>query len=262
MAMARIVDPDYSAPMKLARLVSLVLAAALQPAPAARSGDLGSTQDLPSPNGPMFFPGYPDAYALGYEVHPDSISPNGKYGILYCANRSMVEYEQSVLADYLVSLKPFQIVAALEGDVYFAGKNRSDLSVAWTENSTAGLVTVESRWGPGSVDLIEIADGKLVRQTNLLEKAFALLKPDWQNCKSQPYNENFLFVIRSDIEAGWAFDANNRVHIDCTGETNPKHLPDEKSWAARLEAVWDIKDGRFVQTKITRLQCGNYKEEQ
>jgi hypothetical protein len=249
--------------MKPAPLVSLILAAALLPVLTARSADvIGNGQDLPSPSGPMLFPGYPDAYALGYQVHPDSVAPNGKYGVLYCANRRMVSYRQSVLADYLVSLKPFRIMAALEGDVYFAGKNRSDLSVAWTDDSTSGLVTVEGRWGPGSVDLIEIADGKLVRQTNLLEKAVALLKPDWQNCKSEPYNENFLFVIRSDVETGWTFDAGDRVHIDCTGETNPKHLPDEKSWAARLEAVWDIREARFIQTKVTRLQCGNYKEEQ
>jgi len=247
--------------MKLAPLVGLILASALQPAPVARCGDITENMHaLPSPNGPMVFAGYPDAYALGYKVHPDSISPDGNYGVLYCT--MVEEYEPSRMANYLVSLKPFQIIAALEGDVYFAHKNRSDLSVAWTDDSTAGLVTVGSRWGPGSVDLIEIADGKLVRQSNLLEKAMALLKPDWENCKSQPYNENFLFVITSDIETGWTFDANNRVRIDCTGETNPKHLPDEKSWAARLEAVWGIQEARFIKRKVTRLQCGNYKEEQ
>jgi SEFIR domain len=199
--------------------------------------------------------------ALGYKVHPDSISPDGKYGVFYCSNPAIVRYENSRMANYLVSVIPFRIIGALAGDIYFALKNRSNLSVTWTDDSSSALITVDRRWGPGSVGLIEIVNGKLVRQTNLLQKAIALLRPDCESCKSEPYNESFLFVISTQGDTEWSFDGASRVRIDCTGESNPKQLLDRKSWAARLQAVWDIKQAGFIQTKVTRILCGSYKDD-
>jgi len=196
--------------------------------------------------------------ALAYKVHPDTISPDGKCGIIYCSNPAVVRYENSRMRNYVVSLMPFRIIGALEGDVYFAFRNRSNLSVTWTDDRSSALVTVDGRWGPRSVVLIEIVNGKLVRQTNLLEKAIALLRCDCESCKSEPYNEHFLFVIVTQHDVEWSFDGDNRVCIDCTGESNPKQLSAEKSWAARLQAVWDIKQASFIQTKVSRILCGYY----
>jgi hypothetical protein len=177
---------------------------------------------------------------------------------LSTANPAVVRYENSRMRNYVVSLMPFRIIGALEGDVYFAFRNRSNLSVTWTDDRSSALVTVDGRWGPRSVVLIEIVNGKLVRQTNLLEKAIALLRSDCESCKSEPYNEHFLFVIVTQHDVEWSFDGDNRVCIDCTGESNPKQLSAEKSWAARLQAVWDIKQASFIQTKVSRILCGYY----
>jgi hypothetical protein len=57
----------------------------------------------------------------------------------------------------------------------------------WADGGEAALITSDRKWGPGSVELIEIKSGKLVRQTNLLEKAVALLATDFQSCNSEPF---------------------------------------------------------------------------
>lgn len=194
--------------------------------------------------------------AVGYKVHPASISPDGKYGVIYCSNPEIVRYEESRMVNYVVGLIPFQIIGLLEGDIHFAHRNHSNLSVTWTDDSLTALVTVDGKWGPRSVVLIEISDGKLVRQTNLLEKARALLKPDCESCNSEPYNEWFLFLICTQRNDEWSFDGTSRVRIDCTGESNPKQLPHQKSWVAHLEAIWDVKQANFIQTKVNRILCG------
>jgi hypothetical protein len=200
--------------------------------------------------------------ALGYKVHPDSISPDGKYGIIYCTNPTIVRYEISRMRNYLVSLLPYQILGPLEGEIHYLGRNHSDLFVIWADGDEAALVWSDLKWGPSSMVLIEIKSGKLVRQTNLLEKAVALLTPNFQNCKAKPFNEYFPFWIVPHGGEEWTFDGAVHVCIDCTGETNPKHIPRKRSWAARLQAVWNIKEASFDQTNVSRVLCGYYSEDQ
>jgi glucan biosynthesis protein len=166
------------------------------------------------------------------------------------------------MRNYLVSLSPYQILGLLEGEIHFRGRNHSYLSAMWADGGEAALVTSDQKWGPGSVELIEIKNGKLVRQTNLLEKAVALLAPDFQSCNSEPFNEYFPFVIVTQNDEEWTFDGAVRVCIDCTGETNPKQIPRKRSWAARLQAIWDTQEASFVQTKVSRALCGYYSEDQ
>jgi hypothetical protein len=67
----------------------------------------------------------------------------------------------------------------------------------------------------------------------------------------------FVIVTRGEFEDGewkghdeWSFDGAGRVRIDCAGQTNPKMLLNEKPWAARLQADWDIKEAIFIQTRV------------
>lgn len=65
--------------MKLIPLVGVAVAGILHSAPVVGSGETAeNNQALPSPNGSIVFPGYPDAYALAYRVHPDSYDPRNR----------------------------------------------------------------------------------------------------------------------------------------------------------------------------------------
>jgi hypothetical protein len=93
--------------------------------------------------GPNARPGYPDAFALGYKIAEDSISPDGKYGIIYADNPLLAERE--VARNFLVALKPFRVLAVAEAYRYY---DREALAVEWTKDSSAALVEVPGKWGP------------------------------------------------------------------------------------------------------------------
>ncbi len=200
--------------------------------------------------------------ALGYKVEPDSISPNGKYGVIYCSRPEIVRYEGSRMRNYLVSLAPLRIIGTVGWEAHFAGRNHSGLYVKWADSNLTALVTVDSKWGPGSVVLIEISGDRLVRQTNLSEQATAALEADALDCGCEPYNDYFLFRLVSQGDDRWSFDEPGRVHIVCTGENNPKQTTIRKSWVARLDAIWDIEQSSFIRTKVSRQFCGYYEQDQ
>jgi hypothetical protein len=96
----------------------------------------------------------------------------------------------------------------------------------------------------------------------LAERAKALLETDFHRCNCKPYNDFVLFPIVTRDDTEWSFDGAGRVRINCNGETNPKQIPGEKSWAAQLQAIWEIKEAAFIESKVSRVLCGSYPEEQ
>ena len=73
-----------------------------------------AADDSPTPapkieiRGPNVRPGYPDAFALGYKLAENSVSPDGKYGVIYADNSLLAERE--VACNFLVALEPFRIL--------------------------------------------------------------------------------------------------------------------------------------------------------
>jgi hypothetical protein len=103
-------------------------------------------------HGPNVRPGYPDAFALGYEIAEDSISPDGKYGVIYADAHPIVD--RDVGCNFLVALKPFRLLALTEAYNYY---NRKALNVEWTKDSSAALVDVEGKWGAVRVHVVRAA---------------------------------------------------------------------------------------------------------
>ncbi len=200
--------------------------------------------------------------ALGYRVKLDSISPNEKYGVIYCSRPEIVRYEGSRMRNYLVSLGPSRIIGTVGWEAHFAGRNHSGLRVKWADSNLAALLTVNSKWGPGSVVLIEISGDRLVWQTNLSEQATAALESDALECGCEPYNDYFLFRLVSQDDDRWSFDVPGRVHIVCTGENYAKQMTMIKSWVAWLDAIWDIEQSGFILTTVSRQFCGYYEQDQ
>jgi hypothetical protein len=224
-----------------------------------RAADVAADKPPEPLQGPGVRPGYPDAFTLAYIVAPESISPNGKFGIIFDYNLSAVSDTDA--RNYLIAIKPVRILGMLNCDPYFAGKNHGDLTVTWAPDNRAVLVTIGSKWGPGAVELVQLSDDRIENETPMLDRVYALLRSDYQKCGAERFNDYLAYLIDDDEDDSWTFDHQGQLHVDCTAVTNPKRDPNEKSWSAKFHGIWNVKEGRFVQQRVTRTFCGTYKGE-
>jgi hypothetical protein len=203
--------------------------------------------------------GLPEQFAKDYLIARDTISPDKKFGVIY----PTVEAEEAAedanqpgrIKDHVVALQPFTVLGELQTKYpYFQNENHGGISAEWSDDSSVALITLDGKWGPHDVFLLEFRDGKLARTTNILAKAHELLLPDYRKSKAEPYNDNFDFIF--DAEEGTVFKLDGFDHVVIDGEatTDPKGISDHR-WSARLKAVWDVSQEKFTSRKIMRTKA-------
>lgn len=204
--------------------------------------------------------GLPGEYAKDYLIASGTVSPDKNFAIIY--PKASDAEDDSKTKNYLVALHPFSRLSALDTKwPYFQGESHGGLSADWSKDASVGVVTLESKWGPGDIILLEFHGGKPARQTNLTSKMRALLLPDYRAAKAAPYNEYFDFIFESEKDSICELEGSKRVRIDAFATTDPKSGGDERVWEGRLKATWDIAQGRFVSQKVIRRFAGVRKHE-
>ena len=122
------------------------------------------------------------------------------------------------------------------------------------EGWRVALITLESKWGLGDIFVVEMADGKVKRITNLLAKLKRLLLPKFRAAmpKDHTYNENYAFIFEpgGDPDEACTLDGNRAVKIDLSATNDPKCVSDHP-WRRRVQAEWDIAEAKFISPKIT-----------
>jgi hypothetical protein len=217
----------------------------------------GAADKSPTPapeieiHGPNVRPGYPDAFALGYKLADDSISPNGKYAVI-SPNLHRISYE--VARDFLVALKPFRFVAVNEADTPYDIRNTT--FVKWTTDNSAVVISVEGKWGPIAFTLFELQDGHVKRQTNLYAEIVRLLEPGYQKAKVKPWNDLYHFNFdrgEKDMGEGAHLESDGRqIRFDVFATNNPKPMdPPMKTWGGHFEGTWSIPEARWLTRKVT-----------
>ena len=194
----------------------------------------------------------PAEYAARYVVASETVSPDEKLAIIVPKD-DPEEFPEG--KNYVVALQPFAVLGALETRwPQFIGRNHGGISAEWSKDSSVALVTLESKWGPGDIFLIETRDGKLSRVTNMLAKARELLLPNYRSAKPkpEPYNDLFDFIFESEEDKPVCrLEGTRRVIVDAHATTDPKGVAD-RPWRAHLAATWDIAQGKFTEQRITR----------
>jgi len=200
--------------------------------------------------------GLPAEYAKGYLVASSTTSPNKKLALIY----PTLEAEEAAdnanhpeqIKDYIVALQPFAILGELQTKYpYFQNESHGGISAEWSDDSSVALVTLDGKWGPHDVFLLEFHDASLTRTTNVLAKAHDLLLPSYRKSKAEPYNDNFDFIFDDEDGAVFKLDGTNRVVIDGDAVTDPKGLS-RRSWRAHLKASWNIPQAKFTSQRIMR----------
>jgi hypothetical protein len=203
--------------------------------------------------------GLPEQYAKDYLIARDTISPDKKIAVIY----PTLEVEEAAekanhpwrIKDYLVALQPFAVLRPLDTKLpYFQHENQGGISAEWSDGSSVALITLDGKWGPHDVFLVEFHEGKLSRITNILRKAHDLLVPSWRESKAERYNDIFDFVFMED--ATFKLDGTSRVTINASAETSPNIAsedlrPSDRAWRGHVEATWDIAQAKFTSEKVS-----------
>jgi len=199
--------------------------------------------------------GLPDDYAKNYLIAANTISPDKKFAVIYPTLAAEEAAEDANhpegIKDYVVALQPFSVLGELQTKYpYFQNQNHGGISAEWSNDSSVALITLDGKWGPHDVFLLEVRDGKLGRTTNILAKAHDLLLPDYRKSKAEPYNDNFDFIFDGEEGPVFKLDGADRVVIDGDAVTDPKGISEHR-WTAHLKAVWNIPEAKFASKKIT-----------
>jgi len=176
--------------MRTPRLIILLLAIGWSIAP---SGSIWPAEPDPDEYQKDSGKGLPGEYAKNYLVRKSSVSRDEKFALIYPTR----EFSESKEAkDFLVALNPFRVLATLPtNEPYFDDKSNSGLGAEWSGDSSMVLITLDAKWGPSDVWLVELADDKVKRMTNLLAKTRDLLRPKFRAAKPKPYNDVYDFIF-------------------------------------------------------------------
>ncbi len=189
--------------------------------------------------------GLPEKYAKNYLVAARTVSPNKKFAVIYPTD----DYYQSAdnAKDYLVALQPFSILGALQAEEpYFQHQSHGGISAEWSDDSSVALITLDGKWGPRDVFLVEFHNGKSSRMTNLLRKARDLLPPNGRKA-----------IFIEDEDTTFQLDGTSRVDIDASVQSSPNDLglsPD--AWNGHVEATWDVKQAKFISKEVSGRERG------
>ena len=187
--------------------------------------------------------GLPEKYAKNYLIGRSTISPNKKFAVIYPTD----DYYQSAdnAKDYLVTLQPFGILGALQTEEpYFQHQSHGGISAEWSDDSSVALITLDGKWGPRDVFLVEFHNGKPGRMTNIVRKAHDLLPP---NSRKAIFVEDTTFQL----------DGTSRVVIDANVQTSPNDLGlSADAWNGHVEATWDVKQAKFTSKEVSGRMRG------
>jgi hypothetical protein len=231
--------------MRIPRLIILLFAIGWSIAPSSWIWPAEDPEEYQKDSGKDL----PGEYAKNYLVRKSSVSPDEKFALIYPTR----EFSESKEAkNFLVALNPFQVLATLPTDEpYFDGKSNSALGAEWSGESSMVLITLDGKWGPLDVWLVELSGEKVKRTTNLLEKARELLRPKFRAAKPKPeaYNDAYEFIFLEEEGGACMFEEKGRVRI-YTRVTNDPKGGSKRPWRVLLDAKWDIAQAKFVSQKI------------
>jgi uncharacterized protein YecT (DUF1311 family) len=195
--------------------------------------------------------GLPEKYAKDYLIARSTMSPDKKFAVIYPNEDFGDAASEEEIKNYLVRLKPFTILRPLDTDrPYFEHQSHGGLSAEWSDDSSVGLITIDAKWGPGDVLLVEFHNGKVTRMTNILRKAHDLLLPVYQKNTAERYNDSYDFLFMED--SNFELEGTSRVLIDASVQTSPNDLglsPD--AWNGHVKAVWDIAQAKFTSKEVS-----------
>ena len=184
----------------------------------------------------------------GYEVGQESVSPDGRFAILYPLREE--DAPQDYPPNLLVRLEPYAVVATLGEGEGHPQSARRELLARWNGNSVVAI-WLAAKWGSADLWIYELENDKVKRVHPVFQEARKYFDRDFRRRFLKKYpkeSDNFTFVSEENEEGG-------AREIEFKGRTlslnlfadNKPNLAGGPHWTAALRAVWDLDQAKFTK---------------
>jgi hypothetical protein len=178
-----------------------------------------------------------------YEVGEDTISPDGRFAILYEVRDEDSNVDPG-LPNLLVRLKPYAELQEIENNQGVTWKDgRGALEAKWNGNSTVAIWHA-MKWGHEDLALYEIENDEVKRVQKIWPEIVKYFDRDFRErfLKKYPKESGYIFV--SDSSAKELEFKDHKLLLDIFADNKP-NLAAGPHWTAELKAVWDLKQAKF-----------------
>lgn len=180
-----------------------------------------------------------------YEVGEDTISPDGRFAILYPV-RDEGSNQGPAFQNVLVRLKPYEVIKELDIGPAWKGM-RGQPKATWGGNEFVAIWK-QMKWGKEDLVVYEIVNDKIKREeTKIWPEVVKYFDRDWKDrfLKKYPKEANDRYFFSSDDSEFKNFEfKDDTLLLDIRAENKPNLAPGP-IWSAELRAVWNLKTGKF-----------------
>ncbi len=181
----------------------------------------------------------------GFAVDQDSVSPDGRFGVLLPSREKVEDLDEDKIQNFLVNLKTRQKLTVIRRTHYFPGENHRGLSVAWAGDSSWAVVTYEERYGFETITAID-THGSKCRQIDLgghVQKALnSAIAGQSGNSGSSGYGTAY-------FRPG----AGREILVRATALTNPKLYPTDEQHFALFQGTFNPDSEKWTRSEAKQI---------
>ncbi len=182
----------------------------------------------------------------GYVVGSESVSPNGRFAILYPVRG---DNDAGLPQNLLVCLAPYAVLTTIgtEGGRWEGARGQP--LAKWNGNSVVAIWFAH-KWGIQDLAIYEI-EKDVIKQIHPVWRSVRLLfDEDFQKRFLKQYPDEkgsgVIFVSHNDVTAGKPeFEFKGRKLLLNLFADNKPNLSSGPHWTASLQAVWDLDKAEF-----------------
>jgi len=176
----------------------------------------------------------------GYEIGEKSLSPNGRFAILY-PTRGDDSAERP--PNLLVCLKPYSVLTRIgtEGGRWQGA--RDEPLAKWNGNSIVAI-WITARWGMKDLAIYEIEGDQIKRVQPVWRRVWLLFDEDFRKRFLSKYPDEkgsgVIFVSKGGPDSKPEFEFKGRKMLLDLFADNKPNLSITPHWTASLHAVWNL----------------------
>ena len=107
-----------------------------------------------------------------YRIMDGSASPDGSLAVLEPVAVGVSDDEYWKMRNQLVEVKTQTLIGGIEGVPGMKRMNHGGASAQWSADGSLLLWFVDGKWGPRSVTLVKVTDGKIARQVDVVKACY------------------------------------------------------------------------------------------
>jgi hypothetical protein len=178
-----------------------------------------------------------------YEVGEDTISPDGRFAILYEVRDENSNIDPG-LSNLLVRLKPYAELAEIENYQGVTWKDgRGAPEAKWNANSTFVAIWHAMKWGHEDLAVYEIENDKVKRVQKIWPEIVKYFARDGERLLKKYPKEFDGYTFVSDSRVKELEFKDHKLLLDIFAQDKP-NLPGPH-WTAELRGVWNLDTGKF-----------------